>query len=65
LDDFGAKSIIDNLCLSFPTNLLSRICEAIFEDKVVLPEPLDPLINIIFAFKIFCSDGKTSFFAKQ
>ena len=46
-DDFGAKLTIDNLSFSLATNLLSKICEAIFEHKVVFPEPLGPLTKII------------------
>ena len=45
----GAKLTIDNLCLSLPLNLLSKIYEAIFEQSVVFPDPLDPMIKIMSA----------------
>jgi len=61
----GAKLTIDNLCLSLPLNLLSKIYEAIFEQSVVFPEPLDPFIKIISAPKILSSHGETNLFARQ
>ena len=52
LEDFGAKLTIDNLCLSLATNLLSKICEAIFEHKVVFPAPVGPFTKIISELEI-------------
>ena len=62
---FGAKFTIDNLLRSLPTNLLSNMCEAILEQRVVLPEPLGPFTKIMSASKIFSSEGETILFAKQ
>ena len=43
------------------TNLLSNICEAIFEQSVVLPEPLAPFTKIISDSKILSSHGETNY----
>ena len=65
LEDFGAKLTIVNLLWSLLTNLLSNICEAIFEQSVVLPDPLAPFTKIMSDSKILSSHGETILFAKQ